>query len=205
MEGGLSTGTLRGESADPSADELRAHQYSMMAVLLSRAPDQTVLDALSGLKGDITPFGLAHIHLAEAASAADPGIISREYFNLFVGVGRGELVPYASFYLTGFLNEKPLARLRGDLQALGIERTPERRIPEDHIAILCEIMSGVCGGRFGTPADADRKIFEHHLKPWAARFFADLETAENARFYRHVGALGRMLMEIETEALALAA
>jgi TorA maturation chaperone TorD len=107
--------------------------------------------------------------------------------------------------LTGFLAEKPLARLRGDLQALGIEGTPKHGEPEDHIAILCEIMAGMCSGALETPAGADRTIFEHHLKPWAARFFADLETAEHARFYRHVGAIGRMLMEIETEALAFAA
>jgi TorA maturation chaperone TorD len=213
MEGGLSTGILRGEGADPSlagdfsltADQLRAHEYSMLAVLLSSAPDQTVLEALSGLKGDVTPFGLAHIHLADAARVADPDQISREFFHLFTGVGRGELVPFASYYQTGFLQEKPLARLRADLQALGIERAPELREPEDHIAVLCEIMSGICSGALGTPAGTDRKIFERHLKPWAARFFADLETAEHARFYRHVGAIGRMLMEIETEALNWAA
>ncbi len=212
MEGGLSGGTLRNGAepsstaiASPTADELRAHEYSMLAVLLGRAPDHAVLDALSSLKGDITPFGLAHIHLAEAAQAADPDQVSREFFHLFIGVGRGELVPFASFYLTGFLHDRPLARLRSDLQAFGIERTLARPEPEDHIAILCEIMSGMCSGVLGAPEGADRRIFEHHLKPWAARFFADLETAQNARFYRHVGAIGRMLMEIEAEALALAA
>jgi TorA maturation chaperone TorD len=213
MQGGLSTGTSRGNGIAPSmpgetsptADELRAHEYSMLAVLLSRAPDRAVLDALSSLKGDATPFGLAHIHLAEAASAADPDALSREFFHLFIGVGRGEIVPFASYYLTGFLNEKPLARLRADLQTLGIERAPGRGEPEDHIAILCEIMSGLCSGALGTDEGADRKIFERHLKPWAARFFADLETAQNAGFYRHVGAIGRMLMQIETEALDWAA
>jgi TorA maturation chaperone TorD len=209
MEGGLSTGIVEGKGVQPvstaeislTADELRAHAYSMLAVLLSRAPDDAVLDALSSLKGDITPFGLAHIHLAEAARTADADSLSREFFHLFIGVGRGELVPFASYYLTGFLQEKPLARLRADLQALGIERAPGRGEPEDHIAILCEIMSSLCSGAFETPAGADRKIFERHLKPWASRFFADLETAQNAGFYRHVGAIGRMLMEIETEAL----
>lgn len=213
MQGGLSTGTSRGDGVEPSmpgevsptADELRAHEYSMLAVLLSRAPDRAVLDALRSLRGDVTPFGLAHIHLAEAASFADPDALSREYFHLFIGVGRGELLPFASYYLTGFLNEKPLARLRADLQALGIERAPELKEPEDHIAVLCEIMSGLCSGALEAPAGADRKLFERHLKPWAARFFADLETAQNAGFYRHVGAIGRMLMEIETEALDWAA
>lgn len=213
MEIGLSTQTSEAEGAELSstvdvsltADNLRAHEYSMLAVLLSRTPDQQVLDAIARLKGDVTPLGLAHIHLAEAAGIANPNELSREFFNLFVGVGRGELVPFGSYYLTGFLQEKPLARLRADLLKLGIERAPERRVPEDHIAILCEIMSGMCSGTLDTRPGADRHIFERHLKPWAARFFADLEVAENARFYRHVGAIGRMFMQIETEALAWAA
>ena len=120
-------------------------------------------------------------------------------------MGRGELVPFASFYLTGFLQERPLARLRGDLAELGIERSPDRREPEDHIAILCEIMAALAGNRFDTRPGADGAIFDKHLKPWAGRFFADLELAENARFYRHVGAIGRMFMDIETEAFAWAA
>ena len=207
---GLLDGRLHGSDFSGSSNparvhgDLRSHLYSMLAVLLSRAPDESVLTALSGLKGDVTSFGLAHISLAEAASVADRDAVSREFFNLFVGVGRGELLPYASYYQTGFLNEKPLARLRADLGPLGIERAPDQVEPEDHIAILCEIMSGLCAGRFGTPG-ADRMIFERHLKPWAARFFADLEMAENARFYRHVGAIGRMYMELEAEAFAWAA
>ena len=213
MHGGSSTETVKVEGAQPpstvdanlSADDLRAHEYSLLAVLLGRAPDQQVLHALAELKGDATPLGLAHIHLAEAARTADPNEISREFFKLFIGVGRGELMPYGSFYLTGFLMEKPLARLRADLLTLGIERAPERREPEDNIAILCEIMAGMCSGTLETPPGADRQIFERHLRTWAPRFFADLEMAEHARFYRHVGAIGRMFMEIEAEALARAA
>ncbi len=213
MDGGMSSAPRMPEGREPSAtndsihqvDELRAHEYSMLAVLLARTPDRTVLDALAGLRGDASPLGLAHIHLAEAAAVADPDALSREFFNLFIGVGRGELVPYGSFYLTGFLQEKPLARLRADLLTLGIERAPEQREPEDHIATVCEIMSGLCAGRFEAAPGSDRPMFERHLKPWAARFFADLETAEHARFYRHVGAIGRMFMEIEAEAFVLAA
>jgi TorA maturation chaperone TorD len=54
-------------------------------------------------------------------------------------MSRGELLPYGSYYLTGFLNERPLARLREDLQALCIERVEKQCEPEDHAAILCEI------------------------------------------------------------------
>lgn len=203
-QGGAGLSSKRA-GAPESAELLRSHEYSLLAVLLSRAPDAAVLAALDGLHADTSPFGLAHIALAEAARDVGADAISREYFHLFVGVGRGELLPYASFYLTGFLHEKPLARLRGDLQAFGIERSPGECEPEDHIAILCETMAGLTAGRFEAAPGSDRAIFERHLKPWAGRFFADLETAQHARFYRHVGAIGRMFMDIETEALAWAA
>ena len=134
---------------------------------------------------------------------ADADRISREYFELFIGLGRGELLPYASYYLTGFLHDRPLARLRDDLAALGIERAEGNAEPEDHAAILCEIMAGVTGGRFPAPEGTDRQLFEKHLAPWIGRFFADLERAEHADFYRRVGALGRLFMQVEMEAFAL--
>ena len=129
--------------------------------------------------------------------------MSREFFDLFIGLGRGEVLPYASYYLTGFLHDRPLARLRDDLQVLGIERAEGNAEPEDNAAILCEIMSAVIGGAFAAPEGTDRRLFEKHLAPWIGRFFADIERAEAAGFYRHVGALGRLFMQIETEAFAL--
>jgi TorA maturation chaperone TorD len=184
-------------------DLLRSHEYGLLAVLLGRAPTAEVLANVAQLKGDASPLGLAHIHLAEAAAAADPDAVSREFFDLFVGVGRGELLPYGSYYLTGFLHERPLARVREDLERLGIERAEDSREPEDHIAILCEVMAALATGRFETQAGSDRPFFERHLKPWAVRFFADCETARNARFYKAVGAVGRQFVEIEAEAFAM--
>ena len=184
-------------------DRLRAHEYGLLAVLLGRAPAKDLLERLSELKGDATPLGLAHIALAELASDIDPDELSREFFDLFIGVGRGELLPYASYYLTGFLNERPLARVREDLNALGIERAEGHHDPEDHLAILCEVMAGLAAGRFEVESGAERRFFERHLKPWAARFFADLETARHARFYRPVGTIGRIFMEIEAQDFAM--
>src|SRR5215212_10000412 len=181
----------------------RAHEYGLLAVLLGRAPAKDLLQRLSELKGDATPLGLAHIALAELASDIDPDELSREFFDLFIGVGRGELLPYASYYLTGFLNERPLARVREDLNGLGIERAEGHHDPEDHLAILCEVMAGLAAGRFEVESGAERRFFERHLKPWAARFFADLETARHARFYRPVGTIGRIFMEIEAQAFAM--
>lgn len=184
-------------------DAARGREYALLAVLLVRAPEPPLLMRLAKLRGDATPLGLAHAALAEAAESGDAGRIQREFFDLFIGVGRGELLPYGSYYLTGFLHERPLARLRDDLRALGIERVEQQHEPEDHAAILCEIMAGLIGGEFPAPADAQRQIFDKHLAPWIGRFFADLQGAAAADFYRHVGAIGRLFVEIETEAFAL--
>lgn len=186
-------------------DLARAQEYALLSNLLARAPAAEFLDRLARLGGDASPLGVAHVALAEAAAGASAERVEREFFNLFIGIGRGELLPYGSYYLTGFLNERPLARLREDLAKLGIERVENNAEPEDHIAILCEIMAGLAGRRFPAPADAERDLFVRHVAPWASRFFADLEAAQEADFYRRVGALGRVFVDIETEAFALPA
>jgi TorA maturation chaperone TorD len=184
-------------------DVARAQEYTLLAALLARAPDAQLLAKLSALRGDASPLGLAHVALAQAASNISAERVEREYFDLFIGVGRGELLPYASYYISGFLHDRPLARLREDLGKLGIERTADNTEPEDNAATLCEIMAGLAGGRFGAASGSDQQIFEKHLAPWIGRFFADLERAEAAQFYRSVGTIGRLFMDIETEAFAL--
>jgi TorA maturation chaperone TorD len=181
----------------------RAQEYALLATLLGRAPDAKLLKSLAGLRGDATPLGVAHAALAQAASETSVERAEREFFNLFIGLGRGELLPYASYYLTGFLHERPLARLRSDLAPLGIGRAENNNEPEDHAATLCEIMAGLVSGRLPAPPGADQQIFEKHLSPWIARFFADLERAEAADLYRRIGTLGRVFIEVETEAFSL--
>jgi TorA maturation chaperone TorD len=199
---GMDHGSVMAGEID-EIDLLRAHEYGLLAILLGRAPTQDVLSRIAELKGDASPLGMAHLRLAEAAAQTDANAVSREFFDLFIGVGRGEFLPYASYYLTGFLHERPLARVREDLAQLGVERTEEQREPEDHIAILCEVMAGLASGRFESEPGADRRFFERHVKPWAARFFGDLELSSAARFYRAVGGVGRLFMEIEAEAFNL--
>jgi len=181
----------------------RAQEYALLAALLARAPDAPLLHKLAALRGDPTPLGVAHAALAQAASEAAVERVEREFFDLFIGLGRGELLPYGSYYLTGFLHERPLARLRGDLAPLGIERAEGNHEPEDHAATLCEIMSGLVSGRLPAPAGTDQQIFEKHLVPWIGRFFADLEQAKAANLYRRIGTVGRVFIDIETEAFAL--
>jgi len=207
---GVARTTLRpdlyGEQPADAIDEVdaaRAAEYALLSALLARAPDAEFLARLAGLRADASPLGLAHAALAEAAAATTAERVEREFFNLFIGLGRGELMPYGSYYISGFLYERPLARLREDLGRLGIARAENNAEPEDHAAILCEIMAGLAGGKFPAPAGADRALFEKHLAPWISRFFADLERAAEADFYRRIGTLGRVFINIETEAFAL--
>jgi len=186
-------------------DVARAQEYSLLAALLTRAPDAALLSKLSQIRAGASPLGLAHAALAEAAEKTTAEKIEREFFELFIGLGRGELMPYGSYYLTGFLHERPLARLREDLGRMGIARADGVVEPEDHAGILCEIMSGVASRRLPAPSDSDRLIFEKHMAPWIGRFFTDLEHAEAANFYRRVGTLGRVFTDIEMEAFALPA
>lgn len=188
-------------------DRLRADLYNYLGLVLARPMDRMVLDQTAALSGDSTPLGRAIAALAAKAGTADPVAVRREYDRLFIGLGRGELVPYASFYLTGFLNEKPLASLRQDFGAMGLTRAEGVYEPEDGIASLMEAMGALIVGRFGPvpAAGRQRDFWARHVGPWAGHFFADLEKAESGDLYHCVGAVGRCFMEIEREAFRLAA
>lgn len=197
-----------GDGAHPvlaEEDRLRAATYRLLATMMSAAPSATMLDQIASLVGNATPYGQALDSLAAAASDATDQSVEREFHDLFIGMGEGELTPYGSYYLTGFLHEKPLARLRADMRALGIARADGVSEPEDGISGLCEIMAGLIEGDFGAPMslETQRTFFEAHLAPWAQRFFTDLEFAGTAVFYRPVGSLGRAFMDIETEGLSI--
>jgi TorA maturation chaperone TorD len=200
---GVSGDQVSSTSKIDEIDQLRAAEYGLLSLLLGKAPGADTLLRIAALKGDASDLGMAHIELASAAAATDDRAVSREFFDLFIGLGRGDLLPYGSYYLTGFLHERPLARVREDLDALGIERAGASREPEDHIAILLEVMAGLARGDFEAEFSAQAKFFERHLKPWAARLFADLEMSGSANFYRAVGRVGRIFMELESEAFTL--
>jgi TorA maturation chaperone TorD len=184
-------------------DQLRAAEYELLSLLLGKVPDSTTLSRVAALQGDASDLGMTHIELAAAAEAADDTSVSKEFFDLFIGLGRGDLLPYASYYITGFLHERPLARVRQDMEALGVERAGLSREPEDHIAILLEVMAGLARGDFEAEFAEQLRFFERHLKPWASRMFADLEVSRSAKFYRAVGRVGRVFMELESEAFTL--
>jgi TorA maturation chaperone TorD len=199
-------GTFAPDRGSASEEERsRAEIYGLLAQLLAAPPDAPVIAALAQLSGDDSEFGRAFGDLASAAAATTAEAAAREYHDLFIGVGRGELLPYLSYYLTGFLHERPLAELRGALSALGIERARASSEPEDHIAALCEVMAGLIAGAFGPPASlaAQREFFDAFLAPWAGRFFRDLEGAESSRLYAAIGRIGRLFLGVEETAFAI--
>ncbi len=186
-------------------DALRADLYDFLAVLLARPPTAELLRQAQSLSGDESDLGQAIQAMSRIAKATNARSVESEFNTLFIGLGRGELLPYASYYLTGFLNEKPLATLRGDMARLAITRAENVYEPEDNIASLMEMMGGMIRGRFGKPADLSRQkeFFNKHIGLWAGHFFADLEAARNSVLYAAVGATGKAFMAIESEAFRM--
>ncbi|UCH52827.1 MAG: molecular chaperone TorD family protein, partial [Pseudomonadota bacterium] len=182
-------------------DRSRADVYALLGALLARAPDAAMLGLLkqipvSQANGDAT-LAAAWAMLRQAAERAVTAGLEEEYFDLFVGLGRGELVPYGSWYVTGFLMERPLAELRIDLKRLGMERRADVHEPEDHAAALCETMSLLIAGGDEAQFEEQREFFAKHVAPWMGRFFGDLAQAQSAHFYRSVGLLGERFLEVE--------
>lgn len=187
-------------------DELRAHLYRLLARFLAAPPQRRDLEIGAAMRGDSTELGKAAHTFAHLCARTDPEQAGQEYHDLFIGVGRGELLPFGSYYLTGFLHEKPLAKLRNDMARMGIKRDPSVKEPEDHIASQLDIMAGLIMGDFGSPAtlEEQKRFFEAHVSSWAGHFFADLEAAKASVLYASVGAIGRHFMTIEETAFAMA-
>jgi TorA maturation chaperone TorD len=155
-----------------------------------------LLHQLAEVRGDPTLLGAADRALAEAASRATPERVAPEHFDLFIGLGRGEMVPYDSYYLTGFLHERSLVRLRQD---------PVGRSPKITLRSCARIRAGLASGFLPAPWGADRALFAAHLAPWMEKFFLELQQAKTASFYRNVGVVGRLFIAIEAQAFALTA
>jgi len=183
----------------------RAGAYGLLAALLRATPEQALLDHLVTLspESDVEPDALAEAmaSLADAAQNHNPAQIEDEYHNLFIGIGKGEVVPYGSWYLTGFLMEKPLSDLRDDLRVLGFERSADTHEPEDHAAALCEVFSVMISDACSLPEQ--QRFFDNHMKPWLERFFADLGNARSADFYQPVAQFGAAFIKLELAYLSM--
>lgn len=188
-------------------DRLRADLYNYLGLMLAAPPDALLLEQTAALTGDDTPLGEAITGLARVAKVSNPKAVRTEFNALFIGLGRGELLPYASYYLTGFLNEKPLANLRATMALFGMQRAADVFEPEDNIASLMEMMAGMIVGRFGRVATVEeqKQFFNAHIGTWAKHYFSDLKAARSSVLYASVGAVGAAFMDIEREAFRMTA
>jgi TorA maturation chaperone TorD len=201
------TEQLSTSPAVDAGDAARAEMYVLLGTLLAGPPDEAILEMLLEIdagEAGATPMTALWKSLQDAARATDSTRLSDEYFNLFIGLGRGELVPYASFYIHGFLMEKVLASLRNELKTLGFEVQEGVSEPEDHVAALCETM-GMIILESGLSLDEQSAFFKAYIESWMGAFFTDLNGAESADFYRVVAQLGQQFLEIESQYLAMQA
>lgn len=187
-------------------EQARADVYGLLQSLLKEAPSAELLSGVQRLMGDESAFGQAIDGLAEAARQTTVEAEAEAYQELFIGLGRGKLVPFASFYLTGFLHEKPLAELRGDLRELGVEKAENVSEPEDHVAAIAGTMALLI-------ADADvsvslckqRAFFDKHIASWADVFFGDLAKSRTSAYFERVGEVGKAFIDVEKAAFEMLA
>ena len=184
--------------AEPE-QRLRADTYRLLGHLLAAPPDAETLAIFSAapVSDDDDMLAVAWRMLATSAGRANALEVTDEFEALFIGVGRGELMPYASWYLTGFLMEKPLAKLRADLVTLGFERQDNVSEPEDHAAALCETMALLAESGDLESLQTQARFFNDYIGPWMARFFKEMQASASARFYRAVGQLGEQFIETD--------
>ena len=194
------------EFLDDQAQALRASVYDLLSRLLAREPDAGTVQSLRNI-GEIDagqgPLAMGWQLMKQAAEKSELSAIHEEYFALLIGVGRGELVPFGSWYMTGFLMEKPLAVLRADLDKLGIERQGGVAESEDHIAALCDAMALVIRNSDEIPLSTQQAFFNDHLAPWVQSFFSDMQNARSAHFYRSVGFFGESFFDFEQQLLQM--
>ena len=201
----LSEGAVVDEAVMADEDQLRADFYRLLARFLTKSPTSEDLKFAASLQGGETPLGKAVHSFSRVASQTDVTTADDEYHALFIGVGRGELLPYCSYYLTGFLHEKPLARLRNDMADLGIAANPDATEPEDHASAVLDMMAGLIDGSFDKPLEIDeqRKFYDAHVGCWMPLFFRDLEGASSSVLYAALAQIGSRFLEIEKAAFEM--
>jgi len=202
-----STQSIKFESQDQGEETARADVYGLLATLLYAPPSQNLLTTIANAPVDGTSaLEQAWAELVAACKTAQQENVREEYEQLFIGVGRPEVMLYGSFYLAGFLMEKPLAELRTDLAALGLQRSDEVVESEDHLASLCEVMRYLIASDDVVHANlaAQEKFFNTHMRGWVLDCCEAIEASQNAHFYKPVACLARVFFEVEMQAFDMA-
>ena len=180
--------------------DIRVDAYVLLAALLRQPPAKPLLDVLTDMQWEnAVPGKLNHAFEALRQAGRDYRLekVIDEYNKLFVGVGVGEIVPYACWYKEKKIQSRLLAVLRADLMKLGIIRQTTWHESEDHAGALCEIMAIISQTPVSIPYVTQQKFFEQHLGSWMINFFKDVQSAKSAEFYRTVGLFGERLLETE--------
>ncbi len=174
---------------------LRTEIYLVLSALFRSAPSEEMIEFLTSLEVEPSESAMqkAWIALQQAAKDSNREALEDEYQDLFIGIGRGEVMPFGSWHMTGAMMEKPLAEIRHDLELLGFERDENVKEPEDHIAALCEVMSMLTGEE----EDLQQAVFNKHIAPWFNSFTQQLENAESASFYKPAAQLCEAFLTLE--------
>ncbi|HDM8197721.1 TorD/DmsD family molecular chaperone [Vibrio harveyi] len=174
---------------------LRTEIYLVLSALFRSAPSEEMIEFLTSLEVEPSESAMqkAWIALQQAAKDSNREALEDEYQDLFIGIGRGEVMPFGSWHMTGAMMEKPLAEIRHDLELLGFERDENVKEPEDHIAALCEVMSMLTGEE----EDLQQAVFNKHIAPWFNSFAQQLENAESANFYKPAAQLCEAFLTLE--------
>lgn len=208
MSATMSTRPAAPRASWSDEDRARAEHYALFGRLFFAAPDAALLEAIVASAGALgagdSPLARAWAALGETARQMGESAIADEFEALFCGVGRQAVLPYGSYYLTGFMMEEPLADLRDDLAALGLGRRGGVAETEDHVGALCEVMRHlVLTGPDEEGLARQRRFFTRHIAGWAGRFTDELEATPGAAFYARLAALLSAFLEIETQAFAM--
>lgn len=194
---------IKFESADRGEETARADLYGLLATLYAAPPSQDLIDTIASARSEGEGvLERAWAGLVAACREADAESLRDEYESLFIGVGKPEVMLYGSYYLSGFLMEKPLAALRTDLAALGLERDASVAESEDHIAMLCEVMRYLIASNEIAPVGiaGQKRFFATHLQPWVMPLCEAIAAHPDARFYRVVTGLAQTFFEVEMQA-----
>jgi TorA maturation chaperone TorD len=194
-----------GQGNAPDEELARSELYGLLSVLYYAPPSAELLAQLQVAVTDAPVTGAllegpwrTLVGLARQMSLAS---IESEYNLLFGGIGKPEIYLYGSHFLSGFLNEKPLAKLRTDLAGLDLARSQAMSETEDHLAYLCEVMRYLIAsdGPFDSRLTRQRQFFASHLQPWVAQLCGAIESHPLARFYLALAALTRSFMDVEAQ------
>lgn len=194
---------IKFETQDQGAETARADLYGLLASLFYAPPSATLLSMIASASDEGEGvLGEAWGNLLKAANAGDADALREEYEQLFIGVGKPEVMLYGSYYLSGFLMEKPLAALRADLLQLGLQRAEQVTESEDHIASLCEVMRYLIASDDVLQAKlaAQKAFFASHMQGWILHLCDAISAHPHAKFYSSVANLSRVFFEVEMQA-----